>query len=143
MSMCRHWDNCVNRVSERVVGTKGSADPAGALYGLDGKSTYRFKEGTGNERGSVATKGERKSAYQQEHIDMIASIRAGKPLNECQRVAESTLTAIMGRMSAYTGKEVSWDAALNSKLDLFPKNLSMDGSMPVGPVPMPGKDQLV
>jgi predicted dehydrogenase len=142
-SMCRHWDNCDNRVSERVVGTKGSADPGGALYGLDGKNSYRFKEGSGTDRGSVVSKGERKSAYQQEHIDMIASIREGKPLNEAQRVAESTLTAIMGRMSAYTGKEVSWDAALSSKLDLFPKDLRLDGPMPVGPVPMPGKDQLV
>ena len=56
----------------------------------------------------------------QEHTDLIASIRAGKPLNELKNVAESTLTAIMGRMSAYTGKEVSWDDALNSKLKLYP-----------------------
>ena len=81
--------------------------------------------------------------YQQEHVDLINSIRAGNPLNECQQIAESTLTAIMGRMSAYTGKEVSWDQAMNSKLDLFPKDLKMDGKMSVPPVPMPGKDALI
>ncbi len=43
--------------------------------------------------------------YVQEHTDLIDSIRAGKPLNELKNVAESTLTAIMGRMSAYTGKQ--------------------------------------
>ena len=50
----------------------------------------------------------------QEHTDLIASIRAGKPLNELKNVAESTLTAIMGRMSAYTGKTVTWEEALDS-----------------------------
>ena len=53
----------------------------------------------------------------QEHIDLIESIRTGKPLNELKNVAESTLTAIMGRMSAYTGKAVTWEQALNSKVD--------------------------
>ena len=57
----------------------------------------------------------------QEHIDLIASIRNGKPLNEGRQVAESTLMAIMGRMSAYTGRAMSWDWAMNtSKLDLTP-----------------------
>jgi myo-inositol 2-dehydrogenase / D-chiro-inositol 1-dehydrogenase len=140
-SMCRHWDNCDNRVSERVVGTKGTADPSGVLFGMDGKSKYKYRDKP--DQSKTEARAERKSAYQQEHIDMIASIRKGEPLNEAQQVAESTLSAIMGRMSAYTGKEVSWDQALNSKLDLFPKDLKLDGKMSVPPVPMPGKDQLV
>ena len=61
----------------------------------------------------------------QEHTDFIASIRAGKPYNELKTVAESTLTAIMGRMSAYTGKVVTWDQALNSKEELMPANLTL------------------
>ena len=63
--------------------------------------------------------------YVQEHIDLLESIVSGKPINELKQVAESTLTAIMGRMSAYTGKAVTWDQALNSKLDTFPKHLDM------------------
>jgi predicted dehydrogenase len=141
ISMCRHWENSDNRVSERVVGTKGVSDPSGVIWGSDKKTAYRFREK--EDQNKTEARAERKSAYQQEHIDLIKSIRDGKPLNEAKQVAESTLTAIMGRMSAYTGKEVSWDAALNSKLDLFPKDLRLDGKMSVPPVPMPGKDQLV
>jgi hypothetical protein len=80
--------------------------------------------------------------YQQEHKDLIASIRAGEPLNEAQRIAETTLTAIMGRMSAYTGKEVTWEQAMNSKLNLFPEHLEM-GPIATPAVPVPGKEQLV
>ena len=79
----------------------------------------------------------------QEHIDLIASIRAGKPINELKQVAESTLTAIMGRMSAYTGQEVTWDQALNSKESIVPEKLAFSGSMPVPAVAIPGKTELV
>ena len=76
--------------------------------------------------------------YQQEHTDLIASIRASKPLNELKNVAESTLTAIMGRMSAYTGKVVTWEQALNSAESLVPARLEW-GPMPVPPIARPGQ----
>jgi len=81
--------------------------------------------------------------YVQEHIDLLASIRAGKPLNELQQVANSTLVAIMGRMSAFTGKAVTWDQALHSKLDTFPKTLDMKAARPALEIPTPGKTELV
>jgi predicted dehydrogenase len=129
-SMCRQIDGTDSRVSERVVGTKGVSDPSGAIGG----KKYKAKK---DEKGV--------GPYQQEHIDLIASIRNGEPLNEAKRIAESTLTAIMGRMSAYTGKEVSWEQALNSTLSLWPTKgeLTMDTKLVVPPVPTPGKDQLV
>ena len=81
--------------------------------------------------------------YVQEHKDLIASIRLGKPLNEGKRIAESTLTAIMGRMSAYTGREVSWKWVLNSsELDLSPAKYEF-GDVPVRPVAIPGETKLV
>ena len=58
-------------------------------------------------------------------------------------MAESTLVAIMGRMSAYTGKAVTWEQALNSKLDTFPKHLDMNGSMKEPPLPRPGVTELI
>jgi hypothetical protein len=73
----------------------------------------------------------------QEHTDLIASIRAGKPLSELKDVAESTLTAIMGRMSAYTGRLVTWEEALGSAESLVPEKLAW-GPMPVPPVARPG-----
>ena len=69
---------------------------------------------------------------------MIASIRAGKPLNEARQVAESTMVAIMGREAAYTGKAVTWDDMMKSELDLTPEKYEF-GPLPVRPLPVPGK----
>ncbi len=60
---------------------------------------------------------------QENHIDLINSIKSGKPLNELQNVAESTMTAIMGRMSAYGGRGLTWDQAMLSKDDTMPADL--------------------
>ena len=79
--------------------------------------------------------------YVQEHTDLIASIRAGSPINELKNVAESTLTAIMGRMSAYTGKAVTWDQALDSKEEWAREQLTF-GPVPLPAVPTPGKTPL-
>jgi hypothetical protein len=87
-------------------------------------------------------KGQQPSPYVQEHIDLIAAIRSGNRINELKQVGESTLTAIMGRMSAYTGKEVTWDFALNSKLDLTPPSYEF-GSLETPPVAIPGKTELI
>jgi hypothetical protein len=95
---------------------------------------------TGENKGRVRAEG--RNPYVQEHADLLASIREGKPLNELKTVAYSTLTAIMGRMSAYTGKAVTWDQALNSQLDTFPKDLKF-GDMPIPPVAVPGQTELV
>ena len=74
---------------------------------------------------------------------MFADLRAGKIPNDGDRMAQSTLMGIMGRMSAYTGKEVTWEMALNSKLDTMPKDLAWDMKLPVGPVPEPGVTPLI
>jgi predicted dehydrogenase len=128
-SMCRQIDGTDSRVGERIVGTKGVADPAASIRPSSGEP-FRYK------RDKAAM-----GPYQQEHKDLVDSIRAGAPLNEAKRIAETTLTAIMGRMSAYTGKEVSWDAALNSKQSLFPEKLEM-GPLATPDVAKPGKEQL-
>ena len=126
MSMCRQIDGCCNNVSERVVGTKGSSNCSDRI-----KCSTEWKyEGPGC------------SPTVQEHTDLIKSIRDGKPLNEAQRIAESVLTAIMGRMSAYTGQEISWDQALNSKEDLTPAKLEL-GPIAVPPVAVPGRTPFV
>lgn len=127
-SMCRQTANCVDRVSERLVGTKGICLPnEGKIFG--------------NNAFSYA--GERPNPYEVEHADLIKSIRSGNPLNELEQVAISTMTAILGRMSAYTGREISWEWALNSsKLDLTPQKFEF-GENPVNSVPIPGSTQLI
>jgi len=78
-----------------------------------------------------------------QHFQQIEAIRNGQKLNEGKRIAESTLTSIMGRMSAYTGRSLKWEWVLNeSKLDLSPPKYEL-GPLPMQPVPMPGKTELV
>jgi predicted dehydrogenase len=132
MSFCRQIDGCKQDVSEFAVGTKGTC------Y-LNANGTYIVKGQNSWRRGR---KPDDVDPYVQEHTDLIASIRSGKPINELKNVAESTLTAIMGRMSAYTGKEVKWEQALNSKEETMPARLEW-ASLPVAPVAVPGKTPLV
>jgi hypothetical protein len=80
--------------------------------------------------------------YQVEHDELFASIRKGEPLNDGVRLAHSTMVAIMGRMAAYTGGEITWEAALNSNERLVPENLRMDMDLPVTPLAMPGQNQV-
>lgn len=113
-SFSRHWNNSVNRVYEEVIGTKG-------------KSNCR----------NLAR--DRSDPYVNEHIALVESIRGERPyLNEGVQVAEGTLTAIMGREAAYTGREVTWEDALNSDLSLVPEDLDFDKPYPVSPLPVPG-----
>jgi len=130
LSMCRHMDGCTERVSERVMGTKGWAYTDGADGYIEGRNPYRYE-------------GEDVDPYEQEHADLIESIRSGRPLNEGRQVAESTLTGIMGRMSAYTGRALKWDWVMNaSELDLSPEKYEM-GDLPVRPIAVPGQTELV
>jgi len=79
--------------------------------------------------------------YQQEHLDLIASIRAGEPLNEARAIAESTLTGIMGRESAYSGRSVEWDQILNAPTRLGPEKYEF-GPLPFPEVAIPGQYRL-
>jgi hypothetical protein len=78
------------------------------------------------------------SPYQQEHEDLIASIRAGKPLNGTQAIAESTMTGILGREAVYSGKAVEWDQAMTWTKRLGPGRYVL-GPCPTPEVAMPGK----
>lgn len=129
-STCRQIAGCDSRISERVVGTKGSAyfDRANAV--IEGANAYKFE-------------GESPNPQVQEHKDLIASIRSGKPLNHGRRIADSTLTAVMGRMSAYTGRALKWQWAMEaSELDLTPCAYEFSG-LPVEPVAVPGRTKLI
>ncbi len=81
--------------------------------------------------------------YQREHDVLFASIRKQQPVNDGKRMATSTLLAMMGRIAAYTGQEVTWDQALNSQEKLFPEHLDWNGNLPVPPRAQPGITKLV
>lgn len=121
-SLCRQWDNTSGEIGEAVVGTKGISNCQSIIKG---ETNYRF-------RGKII------NPYDQEHTDLINSIREGKPLNEAQQVAESNLAAIMGREAAYSGQVIDWDSALEADQNLAPKEYAF-GKMPELFLPIPGK----
>jgi predicted dehydrogenase len=127
-SLCRQANKAGGRVDTILVGTKGMAYPArGEITGA----------------GAWSFKGEETDPTVAEHAGLIASIRAGKPINDGVRIAETSLTSVMGRMAAYTGRELSWKWVMEaSKLDLVPAKLEF-GPLPVPPVAVPGKEELV
>jgi hypothetical protein len=128
LSLARLQDGCFNRTAESFQGTGGMVKVSEGLIEPTKGAKFRFP----------AKEIARVNPYEQEHADFLASIRAGKPLNEGQRIAESVLTAIMGRMSAYTGQLVRWTDAYKSEYSLMPAKLEF-GPLPFPPVPVPGK----
>jgi predicted dehydrogenase len=128
MSVCRQVDGAQNFVGEQFSGTKGSSDAQSWIRGATEWQRDRTVRGT--------------NPYVQEHIDFIASIRAGKPLNEGRQVCDSTLTAIMAREAAYTGRDVTWEEIESAPLDLVPATIEF-GPMPTPPVPIPGVTKLI
>ncbi len=131
MSMCRHTPKSTPRVAEHLVGSKGVADlNQQFLATIKGARPFNYS-------------GPTPDPYVVEHTDLIRSIRANDPLNEGEQVAISCMTAIGGRMSAYTGREISWKWLMEgSKLDIFPKECK-PGPGVFTKVPMPGESELV
>ena len=123
-------DGCSDRSDERFAGTKGSAylDSGNAI--IKGQNPFTYD-------------GPQPSPVIKQHADQIAAIRQSKYLNEGVRIAESTMTCIMGRMSTYTGRALKWDWAMNaSQLDLSPTKHEF-GDLPMRPVAIPGQTKLV
>jgi myo-inositol 2-dehydrogenase / D-chiro-inositol 1-dehydrogenase len=136
-SLCRQINGCTNNVSEHLVGTKGYTNCADKIWDLTGKLIWEYPSPK-NEKGEPVKE---LSPYVQEHVDLITSIRTGKPINEAENTATSTLTGIMGRISAYTGKEMTWDEAMNSSLRLGPVEYKL-GALDMTPrIPVPGSEK--
>jgi predicted dehydrogenase len=124
----RQMANTFHNVSNRIVGAKGVADllPArSSITGHDGANLFAHPE-----RGN--------NPYVQEHADLIGSIRAAAPINEAREIAESTLTAVMGREAAYTGQEITWEEILRAEMELLPESFEF-GPAPFPPVAVPGE----
>jgi predicted dehydrogenase len=110
-----------------------------SVIGADGRANFAYRTmGYTSKSGSWRFRGERNNPYQVEHEALIQSIRTGNPINEARQMAESTLTAIMGREVCYSGAELDWDTAMNLTKELKPVAYAF-GDNPVDPVPMPGK----
>lgn len=122
----RQITGCSNLTKQFIVGSQGFADAKGMIYNLKGEEIWKYpkpEEGSADETWKVT------DPYVQEHINLITAIRTGKVLNDAEAQVNSTLITIMGRMSAYSGKDVTWEEVMNSDLYLGPKTYEF------GPVP--------
>jgi len=133
-SQCRQITGTYGRVGELFTGTEGVCYGGGKLKG---KTIEMPEIKLDSDNGQV-----------QEHVDMIRSVIAGKPLNDAKSIAESTLVAIMGRISAYTGELVRWnDLVKNEQSPLYnfactpaPGDFEKgDIKLPAEVPPVPGK----
>ena len=122
-SYCRQQNGCFRNVDEYVIGSKGRADV------FAGRITGAKNEEFG---------GKTRDMYQNEHDEMFAAIRKGKPIDNSAYMCHSTLMALMGRMAAYSGQEVFWEQALASKEVLMPDRLAFDAPPPRFEVAVPG-----
>jgi len=137
LSQCRHIKGCASLVNEFADGSRGKANIGQHAITLAGNNQWRYE-------------GANIDPYQQEHDDLFHAIRHSEPYNETEHGAKSTMTAILGRMATYSGKPVTWEAAINSKIDLSPAKYDFSTDPPVlpdnegnYPSPIPGETKVV
>lgn len=117
----RQIDGCSNGKVEQINCTNGYADAAGKLYDLNGNIIWEYPntENNSNPEWSVT------NPFVQEHINLVSAIRTGNTINDGEDQAYSTLVTIMGRVAAYTGKDVTWEEILNADIYLGPRTYTM------------------
>ena len=128
-SNCRQQPGCHSDMSCNVLGAKGTAHLTEEGLTLSAETTWKFS-------------GPDNNIYQTEHDELFASIRSGKPINNGEYMAKSSLLAILGRMATYTGQSITWEQAMNSKEDLTPEKYEW-GSVPTPAIAMPGITQFI
>jgi predicted dehydrogenase len=110
--------NCYTETEDYLLGTKGRA--AICRHHIDGAAKWRFR-------------GEKPSMYDEEHRLLFESIRSGKPLNNMDYMGTSSMLAVMAQMVCYTGQEVTWEQAMNSKLTFAQPRYGFDAEPPIKP----------
>jgi predicted dehydrogenase len=131
ISNCRQQPGCKNDMSAHVLGTKARAEFVERKRGLRivGKQN------------SWVYNGPSTAIYQAEHDALFASIRNARPINNGEYMAKSTMLAILGRMAAYTGQEITWEMAMSSREDLSPAAYDWNASPPLARIAVPGQTQ--
>jgi predicted dehydrogenase len=122
-SQCRHMPGTMSKVDELIIGTKGKIKAGEAnITDNKGKVLYQFDKTTEN------------NPYQTEHDELFAAIAKGEyKFADAENGARSTMTAVLGRMATYSGQVVEWDKAINSGLDLQPKEYDWNALPPLVP----------
>jgi myo-inositol 2-dehydrogenase/D-chiro-inositol 1-dehydrogenase len=139
LSQCRHMPGTWNQVSEAFHGTKGTAPAPGEIYDASGGTIYKH-------RGKNDP-----NPYQVEHDELFDAISKGEyAFADAEMGAVATMSAILGRMTTYSGKVIEWEEALNSNVNLMPERFAWDATPPVVPgedglypIPTPGVTQVL
>ena len=131
---CRQIAGCFGENSGYILGSKGRAtlhvwSDLGEAK-IEGETNWDWE-------------GPRNDMYQEEHDVLFRSIRCGEPVNDGERMAASTMLAIMGRMAAYTGRQITWEEAMQSQERRFPENLRWDMAYDPPPMARPGRTKFV
>lgn len=126
----RQIPGCYSENYLTVIGSKGTGLINSRGVSIIGENPWRYA-------------GEKPDMYQVEHNELFASIRADKPINDGDRMAKSTLMAIMGRTAGYTGQQITWDMALGSQQVLVPEIKDWNSVVDVQPMAMPGRTKFV
>lgn len=125
----RQQKGCSNSNKVEIAGNEGNAvvDIGRGIHEIYGANSWKYE-------------GEKNNPYDTQHEELFASIRSGKPMNEGELMANSTMLAIMGRMAGYSGQTLTWEEAINSEKVLGPdlEQYTWDLEWPVNPVPVPG-----
>ena len=126
----RQIGNTYTENSDYLMGSTGFASISGLGPTIKGRKPWRYQ-------------GPKTDMYQNEHDELFASIRSGKPINDGDWMAHSTLMAIMGRTAAYTGQEITWEQAMNAQDKLVPDQLDWKMKVDIAPMAMPGVTRTV
>ena len=140
-SMCRQIDSCANGTGELVIGTEGYTNCMNTIWDLDGNVRWQFeypRDENGNPTSTVKI-----PPYVQEHMHLVYAIRTANYINEAEQTAISTLTAIMGRTAAYTGRLITWDEILKSDMKLGPSKIEFGPVEIVFETPVPGTPVII
>jgi predicted dehydrogenase len=129
----RYQDNCSSSYGHLFVGTKGRCVLGWSTAAITGQTSWK----------SPRPKPGEPNLYDIEHITLFKDLRAGNPPNDGDRMVKSVLMSLMARMSAYTGQEITWEMAMNSKENTMPANLQWDMKLPVPDLPVPGITKFV
>jgi predicted dehydrogenase len=126
----RQTTNCHNSVEDHILGTKGRCDLL--RQRITGETNWHYQEKS-------------PSMYDEEHRALFQAIRKGEPVNNGNYMVTSTMLAVIGRLASYTGQAITWDEAMNGKLDLSPSAYAWDALPPTlpdaqgnYPIPTPG-----
>lgn len=130
-SNTRQQRGCYKEMTAKALGAKGQAEISERRLEIAANNAEKWRHRT-----SV------KNMYQVEHDELFASIRNGKPIDNSEYMAKSTMLAIMGRMATYTGKKVTWEQAMNSKEVLAPEKYEW-GDAPKVVIAQPGITKLI